>query len=220
MNDLDLARLPVEKVFSENINRSMQVPSSITLGNSVASSDENIRRLSAKTPFEQMKAPKVISPYGGESDNSDGNTAATMIFSPERDLRKKSAWPVVGGSSGSVKNLQMRAPARRIRADSRDIESHSHINQAHNQPSMMRSISAIEAVSSMADELTDLDEQLLRDLDKTAENEKIRKQIFKINRKLLTHEKQMAAMQQRVTLISAFFGSICLGVLMFQLRRP
>ena len=46
----------------------------------------------------------------------------------------------------------------------------------------MRSISAIEAVSSMADELTDLDEQLLRDLDKTAENEKIRKQIFKINR--------------------------------------
>ena len=80
----------------------------------------------------------------------------------------------------------MRAPARRIRADSRDIESHinsySHINQAHNQPSVMRSISAIEAVSSMADELTDLDEQLLRDLDKTAENEKIRKQIFKINR--------------------------------------
>lgn len=85
---------------------------------------------------------------------------------------------------------------------------------------MIRSISAIEAVSSMADELTDLDEQLLRDLDKTAENEKIRKQIFKINRKLLTHEKQMAAMQQRVTLITAFFGSICLGVLMFQLRRP
>lgn len=76
----------------------------------------------------------------------------------------------------------MRAPARRIRADSRDIESHNHINQPHNQPSMMRSISAIEAVSSMADELTDLDEQLLRDLDKTAENEKIRKQIFKINR--------------------------------------
>lgn len=34
----------------------------------------------------------------------------------------------------------------------------------------------------MADELTDMDEQLLRDLDKTAENEKIRKQIFKINR--------------------------------------
>jgi len=103
MNDLDLARLPVEKVFSENINRSMQVPSSITLGNSVASSDENLRRLSAKTPFDRMKAPKVISPYGignaDGSENSDANSPATMVFSPER---KNAGWPVVGASSGSV----------------------------------------------------------------------------------------------------------------------
>jgi len=59
--------------------------------------------LSAKTPFDRMKAPKVISPYGignaDGSENSDANSPATMVFSPER---KNAGWPVVGASSGSV----------------------------------------------------------------------------------------------------------------------
>ena len=128
-----------------------------------------------------MKAPKVISPFGAEEEAE----IEPRSFSPARESYRHKRTAHTGRSDPwahlpatyEFDNLEMKAPARRIRADSRDDEGTP-------QRPTIRGIysSNFEAMTMASEELSDLNEQLLKDLDKTAENEKLRKQIFKINR--------------------------------------
>ena len=129
-----------------------------------------------------MKAPKVISPFGAEEEVE----IEPRSFSPAREsyrhqrsghTGRSDPWAHLPARYELIDNLEMKAPARRIRADSRDDEGTP-------QRATTRGIysSNFEAMTMASEELSDLNEQLLKDLDKTAENEKLRKQIFKINR--------------------------------------
>lgn len=164
--ETDLSELPIEKEYSENINRKMQVPQSIKL----MASSNGLDRYESPSIYDSMRCPGKISAY------------SESYYSESRDDDSFSA---------SGDNIKMSPPPRKIRAT----------NAVPEESKTLPSLSSKYPQTRRADPQKRLfessEEALLNDLDETTENEKLRKQIFKLNRRLTTLEKQSKEEHER-----------------------
>jgi len=159
MDEADLSELPIEKEYSENINRQMQVPQSIKL----MSSDGISRNHIPDSVYDSMRLPGKIVAFSTDDAG----------FHDDLDIAAKGD------------GIEMSPPPRKIRAN----------NPAPGDvPDIIPTISSKYPQSRKADTQRRLfdsnEESILNDLDETTENEKLRKQIFKLNRRLTTLEKR------------------------------
>jgi len=202
MTDPKLAELPIEKEYSENINKQMRVPQSIRLTDSFqdpyfdSSFDQSLHEEYEKHQIgNSMKIPRRIS-YGnrkvaaGDSYFSAGD--GVQIQTPPRTLR------VNGLSTNEYNDLKN---AERRSKTTHDLQSLTSKYPQYREADTFNPLRQYDF-----DE-----EQLLADLDATSEVEKLRQQNFKLNRRITKLEKERSDERLQHFTVSLLLLSISLG---------
>jgi hypothetical protein len=180
MTDPKLAELPIEKEYSENINKQMRVPQSIRLTDSFQ--DPYFETSSLNDEYEKhkignsMKIPRRIS-YGPNERREQENYFATgdgvRIETPPRTLR------VNGLSTNEFKESMRTEKRSRTTSDLPSLSSKYPAGQTR--------------IADTTNPLAQYDfneKEFLADLDNTTEVEKLRQQNFKLHRRITKIEKE------------------------------
>merc|ERR1712062_497954 len=193
MTDPKLAELPIEKEYSENINKQMRVPQSIRLTDSFQ--DPYFETSSLNDEYEKhkignsMKITRRIS-YGPNERREQENYFATGIIPP---------WPIITQNRGD--GVRIETPPRTLRVNGL---STNEFKESMRTEKRSRTTSDLPSLSSkypagqtrLADTTNPLaqydfnEKEFLADLDNTTEVEKLRQQNFKLHRRITKIEKE------------------------------
>jgi len=149
-------------------------------------SSNGLDRYESPSIYDSMRCPGKISAYSESyySESRDDDSFSASGNQHECD------WPVIPNYAKGD-NIKMSPPPRKIRAT----------NAVPEESKTLPSLSSKYPQTRRADPQKRLfessEEALLNDLDETTENEKLRKQIFKLNRRLTTLEKQSKEEHER-----------------------
>ena len=185
MDPIDLRELPIEKEFSENINRKMQIPQSITY-----TSDEMniINRMPNRSLYDTMKCPQKIS--ADFLNVHDNNYKATKGHMATHECD----WPIIP-LYGKGTGIEMSPPPRKLCA----------ANSIPHEETIKLLASQHLAQNDPHEGLFD-------------SNDKLRKQIFKLNRRLTTLEKETKDEREKGKLFAIAISCVFVAHILFSTR--
>jgi len=199
MTDPNLAELPVETTYSENINRQMQVPDKIRLDQSFSmdSQSDMYDTYERHKLADTMKMPGYIG-YGDKKRGESFSGAG---------INSRHPWPLIEPGDA----MKITTPPQKLRVNgltsSEFITRRGHSKERRSKtdldlPNLLtNSKYPQERVADTHNPLREYDyneDELLNDLDQTSEVDKLRQQNFKLFRRIARLEDKVA--QQNFTL--------------------